>query len=583
MKPLLAPYIEDAKVIVFVGAGGVGKSTCACATATWLSHQGIPNQLVSIDPAHSLHHCLPDPHPLTTLVEFDATKTAREFQEHHHRAIEAILAAGTILDEEDVRELLELSVPGVIECVLLTEIVSRSQGDQVIILDTPPGTHTLQVFEAAYALQGWIGFLEVMLAKPRHLARTFGSGKIDPEVEGFLLGLRRDSDAFMTLMTSGDTRILAVCGSGRASQFEAERLRQEMTHLSVSLDAVILNGVGTDESSSGLPFQAHIEFPEVTEPVGQLTLLDLFHRGQTSTPVAASIHPLIPNIVATHRPTAPVVILTGKGGVGKTTLSAALAVTCPGRALLVHLQKPSDPEFWASVDAVADCVIEHEWIDSEKAWKEFHAEYMDELALVFDFRAQGVDLVFDRPVFEHLLDLSPLGLHQVVGLMTIVDAFESQKYTQIVVDAPATGHLLDLIDACDHVVSWIKLIFRVLLKHKSIFKLPNLSERLISLLKRVRKFRAQLEDQRTVILVVTIPGRVVAAERDYLHAELGRRGIHAERLILNRATIDDLTESQRTMGGLNIVPWVQTVDAHQIKQFGNTLFPSTEVQHERTL
>ena len=104
------------QLLLFGGKGGVGKTTCATAAAFTLAG-GLPDTsflLVSIDPAHSLADCLGGilpPDNLTTL-ELDSQECLSRFKAKHHLELHEIVSRGTFLDERDIRQFLELSLPG---------------------------------------------------------------------------------------------------------------------------------------------------------------------------------------------------------------------------------------------------------------------------------------------------------------------------------------------------------------------------------------------------------------------------------------------------------------------------------------
>ena len=113
----------NARYLFFGGKGGVGKTTAASATALYLLNklkQDDSILLFSTDPAHSLSDSL-DVKIGNRLVEvkqrlfayeMDASLALERFRAAHGKVLAEIAERGTLLDEEDINELLSLSLPG---------------------------------------------------------------------------------------------------------------------------------------------------------------------------------------------------------------------------------------------------------------------------------------------------------------------------------------------------------------------------------------------------------------------------------------------------------------------------------------
>ena len=110
-------------MIFFGGKGGVGKTTCAAAAALHYARRSPQGSflLVSTDPAHSLADSLGDFQPPANLqiLEFNAQRSLEAFKAKHRGKFAEIAARGTFLDQEDIRRLLDLSLPGLDELMAL--------------------------------------------------------------------------------------------------------------------------------------------------------------------------------------------------------------------------------------------------------------------------------------------------------------------------------------------------------------------------------------------------------------------------------------------------------------------------------
>ena len=146
-------FLEDSglRLLFFGGKGGVGKTTCAAAAALRYASRSPQGSylLVSTDPAHSLADSLGDfqpPHNLTVL-EFNAQNSVDTFKAKHRSKFAEIAARGTFLDEEDIRRLLDLSLPGLDELMALLSIAESAESRvyDLIVVDTAPTGHTLRL------------------------------------------------------------------------------------------------------------------------------------------------------------------------------------------------------------------------------------------------------------------------------------------------------------------------------------------------------------------------------------------------------------------------------------------------------
>src|ERR1051325_7822455 len=147
------------RYIFFGGKGGVGKTTAATATALFLLNKLKSNEsilLFSTDPAHSLSDSL-ELKIGNRLVEvkqlrgarlfayeMDASLAFEKFREAPGKVLAEIAERGTLLDEEDINELLSLSLPGLDEVMSLFELseLDRQGTYAHIVVDTAPSGHT---------------------------------------------------------------------------------------------------------------------------------------------------------------------------------------------------------------------------------------------------------------------------------------------------------------------------------------------------------------------------------------------------------------------------------------------------------
>jgi arsenite-transporting ATPase len=178
-----------ARLHLFAGKGGVGKTTCAAAAAVAAAEQGRRVALVSTDPAHSLGDAvgrplgavprrLPVRAGVLEAVELDADRALARWLSRRRRTLTTIAERGTYLDDDDLRRLLRLSFPGVDELMALVELARLAARGryELVVVDTAPTGHALRLLAMPRSLQRIAAVLNDMYAKHRFLAESLGRG-----------------------------------------------------------------------------------------------------------------------------------------------------------------------------------------------------------------------------------------------------------------------------------------------------------------------------------------------------------------------------------------------------------------------
>src|SRR5262249_13915778 len=151
----------------------------------------------------------------------------------------------------------------------------------------------------------------------------------------------------------------------------------------------------------------------------------------------------------------------GKGGVGKTTCAAALALglaekgaprrvlvlsTDPAHSLGDVLRTPLGDD--ARPVVVAPPGLDARRVGAPALMASRRRRYLDAVRQVFDALRgdSSLDPSFDRTVVEDLIDLAPPGLDELFGLLEVVEALDRSAYDTVVVDTAPTGHALRLLE-----------------------------------------------------------------------------------------------------------------------------------------
>src|SRR5437764_8869780 len=102
----------------------------------------------------------------------DAGAALRVFKERHHKVLKTIADRGTLLDEADINNLLDLSLPGLDEVMALFELseFDRRQIYSRVVVDTAPSGHTLRLLQLPKVFERWTAALDRMSDKHRYMA-----------------------------------------------------------------------------------------------------------------------------------------------------------------------------------------------------------------------------------------------------------------------------------------------------------------------------------------------------------------------------------------------------------------------------
>ena len=219
----------ELRLLLFAGKGGVGKTTCAAATALYLA-QRMPDErflLVSVDPAHSLRDALAGDQPPLNLevIELSAKQCLAEFRDHHRETLHEIARRGTFLDEEDVHRFVDLSLPGMDELFAFLRIAdwTATARYRTVLVDTAPSGHTHRLLGVPALLQGWVGALDALLAKHRYLAERFAGTYKPDHTDRLLAELSASATQTQRLFQSEQSCLIPVLLAEPLSLFETGR------------------------------------------------------------------------------------------------------------------------------------------------------------------------------------------------------------------------------------------------------------------------------------------------------------------------------------------------------------------------
>jgi arsenite-transporting ATPase len=237
----------------------------------------------------------------------------------------------------------------------------------------------------------------------------------------------------------------------------------------------------------------------------------------------------------------------GKGGVGKTTVAAAVAVQLARadrrrRVLLLS----TDPAhslgdvFRAAVGdtavtvpgAPSNLVVRE--LDAARALADRRAQFegaLDEIASAVGVAGAGAAIGA-----AGLMNLAPPGIDELFGVLSVVDA--RAAYDVIIVDTAPTGHALRLLEMPAAAREWVQVLLRVLLKYRSLVRPGQLAAELVEVSKSIRDLIALLRDAKTTrFIVVTRAADLPRRETERLLVRLRRLHLAAPAIVVNARTL----------------------------------------------
>ena len=250
------------KLLLFGGKGGVGKTTCAAATAVDLAarDKGRRVLLISTDPAHSLGDALgmtlsDDERPVTgashNLVarELDASVVFGEMRRKYASAVDEIFArlgSGGSFDAAHDRSvlhgLIDLAPPGLDELAATIEIAEAVNSDdprwELAIVDTAPTGHALRLLELPSLMHDWTKALMSILLKYQPVTGLGTLGSL-------LLKLSRGLGALRELLADrARSHFVVVTRAAALPRAESVRLVGRLEAIGVHVPYVVANAVG---------------------------------------------------------------------------------------------------------------------------------------------------------------------------------------------------------------------------------------------------------------------------------------------------------------------------------------------------
>jgi len=250
---------NDLKLILFGGKGGVGKTSCAIATALALS-ENFKTLLISTDPAHSVSDCI-EQHIGFNVVKVNGTKNLSaievvadealsRFKAEHLSELKKLLETSTNLDNDDIDEMLTLSIPGIDEVMsfkTIIDFIDEGFYDKYIV-DTAPTGHALRLISSPKLLDEWIKVAAKMRWKYRFMVTSFSGSYQQDEVDELLFSLKKTVKRIKNLLSDNTKcEFIPVCIPEAMAILETGRLLKDLNTSGIIPKQVIVNNIMVSE------------------------------------------------------------------------------------------------------------------------------------------------------------------------------------------------------------------------------------------------------------------------------------------------------------------------------------------------
>ncbi|HGY1164837.1 TPA: arsenical pump-driving ATPase [Citrobacter braakii] len=519
--------------LFFTGKGGVGKTSISCATAIRLVEQGKRVLLVSTDPASNVGQVFDQTIGNTILpvksvpglsaLEIDPQAAA---QQYRARIVDPITG---LLPDDVVNSISEqLSGACTTEIAAFDEFTGLlTDADLLtrfnhIIFDTAPTGHTIRLLQLPGA---WSSFIE---------SNPDGASCLGP-----MAGLEKQREQYAhaveALSDPERTRLVLVARLQSSTLREVSRTHEELAAIGLNNQYLVINGVLPETEAAGDTLaaaiwqreqQALVNLPaglsglptdtlflQPVNMVGVSALKNLFTMRAEAASIPEQVNQYQPENLSLSemvddiaRSEHGLVMLMGKGGVGKTTLAAAIAVRLADKGFDVHLTT-SDPA--AHLSTTLNGSINNLQVSRINP----HDETERYRQHVLETKGRSLDDAGKRLLEE---DLRSPCTEEIAVFQAFSRVIREAAKRFVVMDTAPTGHTLLLLDATG---AYHREIARKM-GNKGHFTTPMM----------------QLQDpERTKVLLVTLPETTPVLEAANLQADLVRAGIQPWGWIINNS------------------------------------------------
>lgn len=559
---MLVPFSTDtvnlSKYLFFTGKGGVGKTSIACATAVSLADNGKKVLLVSTDPASNLQDVFKtelfgeatsiDQVPNLFVVNVNPEEAAKEYRESVVAPYRGKLPDAVIRNMEE-----QLSGSCTVEIAAFNEfthyLASKDVGEEydTIVFDTAPTGHTLRMLQLPSAWTSFIG-------ESTHGASCLGQ----------LSGLEEKKDIYKsaveTLADGELTTLVLVTRPEKMPLLEANRASEELKQLGIKNQKLTINGIlpreaaidpvskslfkkqqdALDSIPSDLKDIDSYSIPLRSYAVSGIDSIRMMLKGDRETVQEESLlhenpfdlSELIDDLYSSGK---KVIFAMGKGGVGKSTIAAAVAIGISQKGARVHLAT-TDPA--GRIEDIVDgqTNISTSSIDEEEELRKYQEEVISK-AIASGMNEEDLEYIKE--------DLRSPCTQEIAVFRAFAEIVEMADDRVVVIDTAPTGHTLLLLDSAQSY-------------HREVERTQGETpESVKQLLPRLR------DKNETEVIIVTLPEPTPFYEAERLEGDLQRADISVKWWVVNSSLYLAGSESPLLKAkASNEIPWINRVEEH---------------------
>ena len=533
MERFTTEHYPKTKFLFFTGKGGVGKTSVASALSYTLSLENKKVLLVSTDPASNLQDIFQQALTNTPILiegtshlyalNLDPIQAAEDYKNQMVAPYRGKLPETVIQSmEEQMSGACTVEIAAFNQFSAILTDASVQQNFDVIVFDTAPTGHTLRLLQLPMA---WTGFLA---------DNTSGASCLGPlaGLEGQKVMYKK---AVEVLADGNQTTLMLVTRPEISPLREAARASIELEAIGIKNQQLLVNGVFEPSDANDLYAKVYKErqqasllqmpaqltqYPIYSLPLApfSITNLERMEKWITDKPLeetistepirqitTTSLQQMISNYIENPK---RVIFTMGKGGVGKTTVAALVALGLANKGKRVHLTTtdPAAHLSWILGDELPENLTMSS-IDPKKVLATYKEEVLSKARETMN--EDGLSFVQE--------DLESPCTEEIAVFRAFANVIEAHQDEVVVIDTAPTGHTLLLLDSSE---SYHKEISR------SSGEVPVAVQHLLPTLR---------NPEETSVIITTLPEATPVYEAERLQQDLQRAGLTVHFWVINQS------------------------------------------------